>query len=142
MAYLHISHNNCSIVAPQTAYPTSPSGRTSPPSAAAARPPRRLFLHLSALSDTEYTVYIDALRDLLEDDDPDRPVPRLPDDELERRTVGLREVRAWMKGRFRDIGTGEIDKVGMFDPALGARMPVVVSAAAASLTCAFENTRH
>ena len=109
---------------------------------AAARPPRRLFLHLSALSDTEYAVYIDALRDLLEDDDPDRPVPRLPDDELERRTVGLREVRTWMKGRFRDIGTGEIDKVGMFDPALGARMPVVVSAAAASLTCAFENTRH
>ena len=36
---------------------------------AAVRPPRRLFLHLSALSDAEYAIYIEALRDLLDDED-------------------------------------------------------------------------
>lgn len=100
---------------------------------AAARPPRRLFLHLSALSDSEYAVYIDALRDLLDDEDPDRRASRLPDEELERRTVGLREVRAWMKGRFRDIGTAEIDKVSFQSPAFWSRE--LQSRAAALLDC-------
>ncbi|KAI5120809.1 hypothetical protein M0805_003207 [Coniferiporia weirii] len=72
------------------------------------RPQRRLFLHLSALSDAEYAVYVDALRDLLDDGS---LAAKLPDDELERKQVGVREVRAWMKGRFRDLSAGEIDKV-------------------------------
>ncbi|KAH8110384.1 hypothetical protein DFH11DRAFT_1880653 [Phellopilus nigrolimitatus] len=73
---------------------------------ATTRPSRRLFLHVSALSDTEYAVYVDALHDLLDDGN-----CAVPDDELERKQVGVREVRAWMKGRFRDLGVGEIDKV-------------------------------
>lgn len=71
---------------------------------------RNLFLHLSALSDTEYSTYLDALRDILDD-----PQPTLSDDDLERATVGLPVVRAWMKGRFRDLGPPQIDKVCDFD---------------------------
>lgn len=87
---------------------------------AAVRPARRLFLHLSALSDAEYSFYVDALRDLLDDEAGSQEGPKLSDDALERKNVGLREVRAWMKGRFRDVGAVEIDKVGILIATFGA----------------------
>lgn len=36
---------------------------------------------------------------------------KLTDEELEARLVGMREARAWMRGRYRDVGVSEIDKV-------------------------------
>lgn len=100
-------------------------------SRARARP---LFLHTSALSDAEYAVYVDALHDVLDEPEPE-PQPdvgvrgrpfgggegvkggggggkgKLTDEELEARLVGMREARAWMRGRYRDVGVSEIDKV-------------------------------
>lgn len=39
---------------------------------------------------------------------------KLTDEELEARLVGMREARAWMRGRYRDVGVSEIDKVCVF----------------------------
>jgi hypothetical protein len=71
-----------------------------------SRPPRRLFLHLSALSDEEYNAYISALRDVIDDE---HEIACASEQELENRVLGVREVRAWMKGRYRDVH--DIDKV-------------------------------
>lgn len=76
--------------------------------------PRRLFLHPSALSDAEYSVYVDALHDVL--DEPGlKNIPTggsgLPDEDLEARMIGVREARAWMRGRYRDVKVSEIDNV-------------------------------
>ena len=84
----------------------------------AAYRPRRLFLHLSALSDDEYAVYLGALRDVLDvEDDGDGSTKTMREEdefELEGREIGVREVRAWMKGRYRDVRPGDIDKVRLF----------------------------
>lgn len=82
------------------------------------RPPRILFLHLSALSDSEYTTYVEALREIVDDGEVDGETgthTKLSDDELETRRVSIPIVRAWMKGRFRDLGSGEIDKASIYD---------------------------
>lgn len=73
---------------------------------AAAHLARRLFLHPSALSDAEYAVYVGALPGLPNDEDHDRHASNQPDDELERRAVGLRKVHVRMKRCFRDIVIG------------------------------------
>lgn len=102
---------------------------------------RPLFLHTSALSDAEYAVYVDALHDVLDEPEPEPQPDvgvrgrgfggggggfggfgggekggggekaKLTDEELEARLVGMREARAWMRGRYRDVGVSEIDKV-------------------------------
>lgn len=71
-----------------------------------SRPPRRLRLHPSALSDAEYTVYMDALHEVLDGAD----VSGLTENDLDSQQIDLREVRAWLKGRFKDLGVPEIDK--------------------------------
>ena len=68
-------------------------------------PKRSLFLHLSALSDAEYNSYVEALRDVFDDGE----LSGLSDEELETRTVAIPVVRAWMRGRFRDVH--QVDKV-------------------------------
>ncbi|KAL5532512.1 hypothetical protein ACEPAF_4286 [Sanghuangporus sanghuang] len=70
-----------------------------------APPKRTLFLHLSALSDAEYNSYVEALRDIFDDGE----MSGVSDEELEVRSVAIPVVRAWMKGRFRDVQ--QIDKV-------------------------------
>lgn len=72
---------------------------------------RRLFLHTSSLSDAEYTVYIDALCDILEDGGGGGGNAQLTDEELEARLVVLREARAWMRGRYGDVSVADIDNV-------------------------------
>lgn len=92
---------------------------------------RPLFLHATALSDAEYAVYVDALYDVLELDDT-APVggvggcseggagnsreALLTDEELETRLVGLRDARAWMRGRYKDVRVADIDKVRLVFP--------------------------
>ncbi|KAL5511030.1 hypothetical protein ACEPAH_4245 [Sanghuangporus vaninii] len=70
-----------------------------------APPKRTLFLHLDALSDAEYNSYVEALRDIFDDSE----MSGVSDEELEVRSVAIPVVRAWMKGRFRDVQ--QIDKV-------------------------------
>lgn len=68
------------------------------------RAPRRLFLHISALTDGEYAVYTAALHDIL-----DAASPACSEADLENTLLGVREVRAWMRGRYRDVA--DIDQV-------------------------------
>ena len=72
-----------------------------------------MFLHISALSDEEYLVYTSALRDVLDIDQADAKLGKYGEEEelLEGMEVGVREVRAWMKGRYRDVQGADIDKV-------------------------------
>lgn len=75
---------------------------------------RPLTLHSSALSNEEYGKYVSALRDLAD-------VPASAEDGLEKMQVGLREVRAWLRGRYTSnsqakegyggFGSKEIDEV-------------------------------
>lgn len=78
---------------------------------------RRLFLRLSALSDDEYPICLNALKDILDidNDEDDRDgMKTLSEKEelaMEGREIGVGEVRGWMKGRFRDVKPSDIDKV-------------------------------
>lgn len=77
---------------------------------------RRLFLRLSALSDEEYAIGLEALKDVLDIEDADEGADKktLTEQEelaMEGREVSLKEVRGWMKGRFRDVKSGDVDKV-------------------------------
>lgn len=65
---------------------------------------RQLSLHVSALNDLEYTAYTEALHDLTADD---RPVP----DDYENVSVGAREVRAWLRGRYPSMPLSDVDAV-------------------------------
>lgn len=59
---------------------------------------RRLSLHVSALNDEEYKLYNDALSDLALDST--------------NTSVGVREVRAWMRGKFDSLESADVDTVG------------------------------
>ena len=65
---------------------------------------RRLFLHASALSGPEYATYTAAMRDILDDKlMPGANVTNSDDDEIERVKLGVREVRAWVRGRYPSV---------------------------------------
>jgi hypothetical protein len=65
---------------------------------------RQLSLHVSALNDLEYNAYTEALHDLIADDQP------LSDD-YENVSVGAREVRAWLRGRYASMPLSDVDAV-------------------------------
>ncbi|KAF7361543.1 hypothetical protein MSAN_01187900 [Mycena sanguinolenta] len=64
---------------------------------------RPLSLHTSALNDAEYTLFTENLASLL-DSDADAHEP-------EAQTLTVREVRAWMRGRYPGVPTGAIDQI-------------------------------
>ncbi|KLO16296.1 hypothetical protein SCHPADRAFT_887917 [Schizopora paradoxa] len=78
---------------------------------------RRLFIHLSALSDDEYEMFVLSLKSVFDIDDTDksrssRTMMREADELLlEQRTIGVKEVRAWMKGRYLTVKSDVIDKI-------------------------------
>jgi hypothetical protein len=82
---------------------------------------RRLSLHASALNDVEYGVYTAALDDLAEDGEggvgvdggQDRGERGGGEDDVyyERLCVGVREARAWLRGRFEGVSASDIDVV-------------------------------
>lgn len=74
---------------------------------------RLLTLHSSTLNDV-YATYAACLRDLSEDDDNDQnaAVPRA-DSFYEDFSVGVREARAWLRGRYRSLAPGVLDSVCM-----------------------------
>lgn len=68
---------------------------------------RPLVLHASALSDAEYDLYTTSLRDIaLTDDDGNKE-----DAYFEKISVGVREARAWLRGRYSHIPAQVIDGV-------------------------------
>jgi len=67
---------------------------------------RQLDLHISALNDYEYTFYTTSLNDLEDVSDVLRD-----DVYYQSLSVGVREVRAWLRGRFSNIPAQDIDRV-------------------------------
>jgi len=68
---------------------------------------RQLSLHVSALSDLEYSAYTEALHDLIAGDQP-------PSDDYQNVSVGVREVRAWLRGRYASMPLADVDTVCSF----------------------------
>ena len=62
---------------------------------------RPLDLHISALNDYEYGFYTTSLQDLADQTD-------IKHEDL---VVGVREVRAWLRGRFGNVPLHQIDNV-------------------------------
>ncbi|KDQ23489.1 hypothetical protein PLEOSDRAFT_1079586 [Pleurotus ostreatus PC15] len=79
---------------------------------------RQLSLHVSALNDSEYDFYTTSLIDLAEDES--EPTAR-NNEYFDNLTVGVREARAWMKGRFSHIPVSKIDEIlRLFSPNMSA----------------------
>ena len=64
-------------------------------------PMRQLSLHVSALNDLEYSAYTGVLHDLIADD-------QSPSDDYGNVSVGVREVRAWLRGRYASMPLSDI----------------------------------
>lgn len=82
---------------------------------------RPLTLHVSALSDSEYDLYTTSLNDLTTDCNGNIPGTSHARDDAhyERTSIGAREVRAWLRGRYSDLPTSDIDAVSsgfLLDP--------------------------
>ncbi|KIJ63004.1 hypothetical protein HYDPIDRAFT_176112 [Hydnomerulius pinastri MD-312] len=71
---------------------------------------RPLTLHVSALSDAEYNLYTASLDDLSVSSDTD-PAAVHDDAHYERMSVGVREARAWIRGRYSDLPASDIDAI-------------------------------
>ncbi|KAI0634660.1 hypothetical protein C8Q77DRAFT_1103458 [Trametes polyzona] len=77
---------------------------------------RPLTLHVSALNDAEFTTYTSSIHDIV-DYDPDHAAPTL---DYEKLTVGVREARAWLRGRYPTIAPSTLDTIlRLFCPDLG-----------------------
>lgn len=67
---------------------------------------RRLFLHVSPLSDAEYNLYV---ADLMELSFTDRSAAMRQDEDYERVIIGVREVR--FRGRYRSVTVADVDMI-------------------------------
>ncbi|CAA7263499.1 unnamed protein product [Cyclocybe aegerita] len=65
---------------------------------------RRLALHASALNDAEYDTFTANLRDLALTEAEDV-------EEYEKMTIGVREARAWLRGRYCQVSASVIDGI-------------------------------
>ncbi|ESK92737.1 hypothetical protein Moror_15910 [Moniliophthora roreri MCA 2997] len=73
---------------------------------------RRLDLHVSALSDAEYSLYTSSLADITLIDEQD--AKGHDDAYYEELTLSLREARAWLKGRYSHVPAAVIDNILRF----------------------------
>ncbi|KAH9930465.1 uncharacterized protein BXZ73DRAFT_90288 [Epithele typhae] len=64
---------------------------------------RPLTLHVSALNDAEYAAYTASLHDIVE-----QPPPAVDYDKLQ---LGVREARAWLRGRYPALTPASIDAI-------------------------------
>ncbi|OJA13353.1 hypothetical protein AZE42_04515 [Rhizopogon vesiculosus] len=69
---------------------------------------RPLTLHVSALNDLEYSLYTSSLNDLAVSPD---PATTHDDAHYEAMSVGIREVRAWIQGRYPILQPADIDRI-------------------------------
>ncbi|KAH0834650.1 hypothetical protein J3R83DRAFT_10160 [Lanmaoa asiatica] len=77
---------------------------------------RPLTLHVSALSDSEYNLYTTSLNDLATDStDGNANISSTTnvrgDAHYDRTSVGVREARAWLRGRYSDLPASDIDAI-------------------------------
>ncbi|KAK2463758.1 hypothetical protein APHAL10511_004251 [Amanita phalloides] len=80
---------------------------------------RPLTLHASALSDVEYDIYTSSLNDIA--DGPSDSCAVHDDAHYEQMTIGLREARAWLRGKYSHMPVSTIDAIlKFFSPSLGA----------------------
>jgi hypothetical protein len=80
---------------------------------------RRLALHASALSDVEYAVYTASLKDLVLGDSDAHQDQGEDDEYFARMQMGVREARAWLRGRYADVPVQTIDAIlRFFSPSL------------------------
>ena len=70
---------------------------------------RRLALHASALSDAEYDFFTKSLREIADDDV--EPTGTANDPHFEEISIGVREARAWFRGRYSRVPLPIIDGV-------------------------------
>ncbi|KAE9409290.1 hypothetical protein BT96DRAFT_1012867 [Gymnopus androsaceus JB14] len=70
---------------------------------------RRLDLHVSALSDTEYKLYTSSLLDITSEDGKTRD-----DAYLENLSLSVREARAWLRGRYSHLPATTLDNILRF----------------------------
>lgn len=97
---------------------TSPTLPT-PSTPNAPRRARPLFLHTTALSDAEYTLYVGALRNMLGIRNTESGGcggdgahnADVTDEVLELQLVKMHEIHEWLSGRYRDVSIDNIDKV-------------------------------
>jgi hypothetical protein len=88
---------------------------------------RRLNLHASALNDAEYSLYTVSLDDLAESHATDDDDSKSHDDAYyDRLTVGLREARAWFRGRYSNVPVSDIDSVCLLLLPCGSRLNVLL----------------
>ena len=73
---------------------------------------RQLALHASALNDAEYDYYTSSLADIAENDSD--PNAAHDDAHYERISIGVRETRAWLRGRYGQVPASTIDGILKF----------------------------
>jgi len=78
---------------------------------------RPLSLHLSALSGDEYSLFAKSLQELALLNDNEAPFIEDNHGYYEQPTIGVRETRAWLRGRYPDVSLSNIDLVSyMINP--------------------------
>lgn len=65
---------------------------------------RPLTLHVSALNDAEYSLYTSSVHDIIEYDAKHPP-------DYDKVSVGVREARAWLRGRYPTLASTTLDSV-------------------------------
>ncbi|TBU57117.1 hypothetical protein BD310DRAFT_930036 [Dichomitus squalens] len=65
---------------------------------------RPLTLHVSALNDAEYTLYTSSIHDIIEYDGQHPP-------DYDKLSVGVREARAWLRGRYPTLASNTLDSI-------------------------------
>jgi hypothetical protein len=71
---------------------------------------RPLRLHASALNNDEYDLYTSSLKELAEIEQGEGGGGQ-DDEYFERITLGVREVRAWLRGRYSSLPAATVDTV-------------------------------
>ena len=74
---------------------------------------RPLTLHVSALNDAEFTTYTSSIHDIVDYNPQHAHTP-----DYDKLAVGVREARAWLRGRYSSIAPNTLDTVRMH--AIGA----------------------
>ena len=73
---------------------------------------RPLTLHVSALNDAEFSTYTSSIHDIVEHD-----ASAVSD--YDKLVVGVREARAWLRGRYPSLPPASLDAVRTRLPAVG-----------------------
>ncbi|KAI0674708.1 hypothetical protein C8Q78DRAFT_1016369 [Trametes maxima] len=76
---------------------------------------RPLILHVSALNNAEFATYTSSIHDIVDYSPAHAPVP-----DYDKLVVGVREARAWLRGRYHSVTPSTIDSIlRLFCPDLG-----------------------